>query len=308
MWLASACQWIHYDPLVIFFWAHASLWDKHLAHPWMYLSTWANTGQGCCDEMSVPRTGHRCSQRGQMGFDLSLQIWLHASLPQPAASDQSGRAMIPTYIFWLASLVLTIQMVYIYIYICIYTAIYRWACIVIYSHRCSAFTSPQADKLGIFKFTSSCPEDATFDLLKGFSNPEQVVNTRPSATRPGRPKLFVLSSCLGHLCEICGKMKNIENPGRFCLNWQLDSNFQLAKWRRSTDFDGFARGAPVWPWAQISDGLSQYLMQCLCHLRGVLHQAAFHGDIEVVVSTNEKHQKAELVTIVYLLHFNVFHL
>lgn len=96
MWLASACQWIHYDPLVIFLWAHASLWDKHLAHPWMYLSTWANRGQGCCDEMSVPRTGHRCSQRGQMGFELSLQIWLHASSPQPAASDQSGRAMIPT--------------------------------------------------------------------------------------------------------------------------------------------------------------------------------------------------------------------
>lgn len=45
---------------------------------------------------------------------------------QPAASDQSGRAMIPTctavvawtfsyiYIFWLASLVVTIQMLYIY--------------------------------------------------------------------------------------------------------------------------------------------------------------------------------------------------
>lgn len=106
---------------------------------------------------------------------------------------------------------------------------------------------PQVDKLGIFQFTSSCPEDATFDLLKGFSNPEQVVNTRPSVTRPGRPKLFVLPNVPRTLVRICGKMKHIENPGRFWLNWQLDSNFQLAKWPRSTDFDGFARGAPVWP-------------------------------------------------------------
>ena len=152
--------------------------------------------------MSVPRTGHRCSQRGQMGFELSLQIWLHDQNPAAfsACSLWSIWESHDSHVHSCSGMNLQLHLHLLTglscryhpnaLYIQHYTAIHTSACIVIYSHQ----VQPQVDKLGIFQFTSSCPEDATFDLLKGFSNPEQVVNTRPSVTRPGRPKLFVLSN------------------------------------------------------------------------------------------------------------------
>lgn len=127
---ASACQWIILD----------SLWST-----WIHLGKAVVTKCQCLGQViDAAKEGKWVlSSVCRFGFMIkTLQPF------QPAASDQSGRAMIPTCtavvawtfsyinIFWLASLVVTQH----------YAAIHRSACIVIYSHRCS----PKSTNLAYF--------------------------------------------------------------------------------------------------------------------------------------------------------------
>lgn len=173
---------------------------------------------------------------------------------------------------------------------------------------------PQVDKLGIFQFTSSCPEDATFDLLKGFSNPEQVVNTRPSVTRPGRPKLFVLSNVPRTLVRNLWQDETHWKPRTFLV--KLAAWFELPTskvaeihwfWWFCPRCASMAMSSDFWPLVPISHTAPVSFVRCTassCFPRRYWG-GSWCGTPKV--STNKKHQTAGLVTIVHLLHFNVFH-